>query len=432
MKRRLAPAAVAVVAAAHLVLGLGLYFSPAHASDREDAYADLAMFSRALQLVRRDYVDGADLSYRDLIRAAVKGMLNSLDPHSEFLEPQNYQDLKTDTEGQFGGLGITVSPREAGPTVIAVTDETPASKAGILPGDVITAVAGEPTAGTTLSDIVQKLRGRPGTTVRLTLLRPATGEETEHELTRAIIPVWTVLDLEGRRQFPLLEGGIGYLRIVQFGEKTGEEVEEALRKLRAAGAKGLVLDLRDNPGGLLEAAVDVASHFLPAGQLVVSTEGRHASQRVEYRSDGRGRSQRLPLAVLVNAASASAAEIVAGSFKDLGRARLFGEQTFGKGSVQSILPLPDGTALRLTTAKYYTPAHEVIHEQGITPDSLVTLTDEELRDLYLQRAPGGLEALPPAERARAALTRDLQLDRAVDYLRGVVMLSARRADAEAR
>ncbi|HMO65863.1 MAG TPA: S41 family peptidase, partial [Verrucomicrobiota bacterium] len=243
------------------------------------------MFSRALQLVRRDYVDGADLSYRDLIRAAVKGMLSSLDPHSEFLEPQNYQDLKTDTEGEFVGLRITGSPRAAGPTVIAVTDETPASKAGILPGDVITAVAGQSVVQAPLSDVVLQLRGRPGTAVRLTILRPATGEEAEHELTRAIIPVWTVLDLAGGRQFPLLEGGIGYLRIVQFGEKTGDEVEEALRMLRAAGAKGLVMDLRDNPGGLLEAAVDVASHFLPAGQLVVSTEGRHPSQRAEYRAD---------------------------------------------------------------------------------------------------------------------------------------------------
>ncbi|MFN0066998.1 MAG: S41 family peptidase [Limisphaerales bacterium] len=431
MKRRLVSAAVTVAVLAHLALGLGIYFSDAHAAEREDAYADLAMFSRVLQLVRRDYVDGQDLSYRELIRSAVKGMLGTLDPHSEFLEPQNYEDLKTDTEGEFGGLGITVSPREGGPAVVAVIDETPAAKAGIAVGDIITAVAGEPVEQTPLADIVQRLRGRPGTTVKLTLRRPATGEETEHELTRAIIPVWTVLDRDGRRAFPLLGDGIGYLRIVQFGEKTGEEVGEALKKLKAAGMRALVLDLRDNPGGLLEAAVEVAGEFLPPGQLVVSTEGRHASQQAEYRAAGRGRFQKVPLAVLVNGSTASAAEIVAGSFKDVGRARLFGEQTFGKGSVQSILPLPDGTALRLTTAKYYTPAHEVIHEQGITPHSLVALTDEEVRDLFLQRSPGGLDSLPPAERERAAQTRDLQLDRAVDYLRGIMLLSARRPAAEA-
>lgn len=432
MKRHFASAAVTVAVLAHLVFGLGLYFSDAHAADREDAYSDLAMFSRVLQLVRRDYVDGEDLSYRELIRSAVKGMLNTLDPHSEFLEPQGFEELKTDTEGEFGGLGITVSPREGGPTVVAVTDETPASRAGIQVGDVITAVAGEPADTLPLAEVVQRLRGRPGTTVKLTFERPATGDRKEHELTRAIIPVWTVLDQDGKRSFPLLGDGIGYLRIVQFGERTGEELDDALKKLKAAGMRALVLDLRDNPGGLLESAVEVAGDFLPAGQLIVSTEGRHTSQRAEYRADGRGRFPKLPIALLVNGSSASAAEIVAGSFKDLGRARLFGEQTFGKGSVQSILPLPDGTALRLTTAKYYTPAHEVIHEQGITPDSLVTLTEEEQRDLFLQRSPGGLDALPPAERERAAQTRDLQLDRAVDYLRGVILLSSRRPAAEAR
>jgi len=427
MKRRLVTALVSALLLAHLGLGLRIYFSDAHAAEREDAYADLALFSRVLQLVKRDYVDGAGLTYRDLIRAAVKGMLDSLDPHSEFMEPSSFEDLKTDTEGEFGGLGITVAPRPEGPTVVAVTDETPAQAAGILPGDIITAVEGRSVTETPLGDVVTKLRGKPDTTVNLTLRRGPGGETRDYTLKRAIIPVWTVKDRDGARAFPLLDDGIGYVRILQFGEKTAEELETALRRLREAGMRGLVLDLRDNPGGLLEAAVAVLENFVPAGQLVVSTEGRHASQRVAYRAEGRGRHQKLPLAVLINGGSASAAEIVAGALQDLGRARLFGEQSFGKGSVQSILPLPDGSALRLTTAKYYTPSHKVIHEQGITPDSLVPLTDDEQRALWTQAAPGALEQLPPAERERAAAVRDVQLERAADYLRGSLLLSARRA-----
>ncbi len=408
---------------AHLGLGLQLYLGEARAAERDDAYPQLALFSRVLQLIKKDYVDGADLTYKELVSAAVRGMLDSLDPHSEFLEPEKYDELRTDTEGEFGGLGVTVSPRGGTINIVDVVEDTPGEKAGLLPGDQLVAVEGQSVRDWSVSEVVTKLRGKPGTEVGLTTFRPSSGQTNDLRITRAVIPVHTVRDLNWKRQFPLLEDGIGYLQILQFGEKTSAELDAALEKMAVAGMKGLVIDLRDNPGGLLEAAVRVCDKFVKKNDLVVSTEGRNGAQQAEFRATGRGRFQKLRLAVLVNGGSASASEIVAGCLQDLKRARVFGEQTFGKGSVQSILPLQDGTALRLTTAKYYTPSHKVIHEHGITPDSVVELTDEEQLDLVLRRQPGGLDAMDEAGRERARQVRDLPLERAVDYLRGLRMLA---------
>lgn len=408
---------------AHLGLGLQLYLGEARAAERDDAYPQLALFSRVLQLIKKDYVDGADLTYKELVSAAVRGMLDSLDPHSEFLEPEKYDELRTDTEGEFGGLGVTVSPRGGTINIVDVVEDTPGEKAGLLPGDQLVAVEGQSVRDWSVSQVVTKLRGKPGTEVGLTTFRPSSGQTNDLRITRAVIPVHTVRDLNWKRQFPLLEDGIGYLQILQFGEKTSAELDAALEKMAVAGMKGLVIDLRDNPGGLLEAAVRVCDKFVRKNDLVVSTEGRNGAQQAEFRATGRGRYQKLRLAVLVNGGSASASEIVAGCLQDLKRARVFGEQTFGKGSVQSILPLQDGTALRLTTAKYYTPSHKVIHEHGITPDSVVELTDEEQLDLVLRRQPGGLDAMDEAGRERARQVRDLPLERAVDYLRGLRMLA---------
>src|SRR6185369_3319282 len=229
-------------------------------------------------------------------------------------------------------------------------------------------------------------------------LRPANGQMKDYKLTRASIKVDTVKDIAGKREFPLSENNVGYVRVVQFGEQTASDLEDGLRKLEAKGMESLIIDLRGNPGGLLDQAVKVCEKFLPRNQLVVSTEGRDAKQKAEYRATGRERHPSIPIVVLVNYGSASASEIVAGCLQDatgLGvcKAIIVGEQTFGKGSVQSILPLQDGSALRLTTAKYYTPSHKVIHEHGITPDITVPMTDEDLRYTQLQRTPGGLEGL---------------------------------------
>jgi carboxyl-terminal processing protease len=269
--------------------------------------------------------------------------------------------------------------------------------------------------------------------VTLTVLRPSTGQVKEHRLARSVINVDMAKDLYGKKEFPLTEDKIGYIRLVQFGEKTNEELGAALKKMKSQGMQGLILDLRWNPGGLLEQAVEVCERFLPRGELVVTTEGRNAAQSSTRRAMGRGdQLTGLPMVVLVNMGSASASEIVAGCLQDHKRAIVVGERTFGKGSVQSILPLTDGSALRLTTAKYYTPSHKVIHEQGISPDIEVAITDEEERDIILQRTPGGLESLSDLERERVAAARDSQLDRAVDLLKGITLFTQRASAPDQR
>jgi carboxyl-terminal processing protease len=235
-----------------------------------------------------------------------------------------------------------------------------------------------------------------------------------------------VKDIKGKKEFPLDDTKIGYIRLVQFGEKTSGDLEAAIRKLKDQGMQALVLDLRWNPGGLLEQAVDVCQKFLPRGNLVVSTEGRNPSQNSARKARGHGDElNNMPMVVLVNLGSASASEIVAGCLQDSKRAIILGEKTFGKGSVQSILPLADGSAVRLTTAKYYTPSHKVIHEEGITPDIVVPLTEEQERDIQLKQAPGGIQGLEEKDRERVLNMRDPQLDRATDLLKGITLFTQR-------
>ncbi|MBM3882135.1 MAG: S41 family peptidase [Verrucomicrobia bacterium] len=426
MKRRFVYSVLLTVLALNLFFGAQGYLRSAEAADKNDVYTNLRMFSLVLERVRQDYVDGASLTYQDLIYGALKGMLNTLDPHSEFLEPPKYDDLKKDTEGFFGGIGIQVGLREDQLTVIAPIDDTPASRAGILSGDRILKIEGRSTEKISLPDAVKRLRGEPGTEVTLTILRPSTGAVKDHRLKRENIKVDTVRDLEGKREFPLGEDRIGYVRVNQFGEQTATELAQALKKLVNQGLQGLVLDLRDNPGGLLDQAAKVAEQFLPPRTLVVSTESRNPSEKHEYRSTGRGAHVELPLVVLVNGGSASASEIVAGCLQDLKRAVIIGEQTFGKGSVQSIIPLQDGAALRLTTAKYYTPSHRAIHEKGINPDIVVPMSIEETEALYFRRAGGNIESLDPERQERVRHARDLQLERALDLLKGITLYTQRR------
>jgi carboxyl-terminal processing protease len=343
--------------------------------------------------------------------------------------------LRKDTEGTFGGVGIVIGTRDNVLTVIAPMEDTPAFREGILTGDRIIRIEGKSTEKLTIQDAVKKLRGEPGTDVTITVLRPSTGQARDIKLTRANIKVDTVKDIDGHREFPLGDNRIGYLRLTQFGEQTASELEDALRKLEKQNMEALILDLRGNPGGLLEQAVKVCDKFLPKNQLIVSTEGRRSDDRSEYFSTGRGSRPDLPLAVLVNGGSASASEIVAGCLQDttakgVARAILIGEQTFGKGSVQKILPLHDGSALRLTTAKYYTPSHKVIHEKGITPDIEVALSPEEHDLLSLSRSPGGFEGLDEDRQEKLKNFRDVQLERAVDVLKGLSLYSKRLAASD--
>ncbi|MBI4326116.1 MAG: S41 family peptidase [Chloroflexi bacterium] len=430
MKKRILYIFLSVVLGLNLWVGAQIYLTSAQAADKDNLYAHMEVFSRVLERVRQDYVDGEKLSYQELIYGALKGMLNTLDPHSEFMEPVKYEDLKKDTEGAFGGVGIVIGLRDNVLTVVAPMEDTPAFKAGILAGDKIVRIEGKSTEKLTLPDAVKKLRGEPGTDVNITISRPTLPQLKEVKLTRAIIKVDTVKDVNGHREFPLGENKIGYVRLTQFGEQTVGDLQDALKKLKTQGMQGLILDLRNNPGGLLDQAVKVCELFLPRGQLIVSTEGRSPRMKSEeYKASARDQYPKLEMVLLVNRGSASASEIVSGCLQDLGRAFIMGEQTFGKGSVQSILPLQDGSALRLTTAKYYTPSHKVIHEKGITPDSVIPMTDEEEEALYLQRIPGGLDTLDETRRQRVSAVRDVQLERATDFLKGLLLYRDRADNA---
>jgi len=432
MKRRLIYGVVVVVLTTNLLVGTRVYFNSAHAAEK-DPYPSLELFSYVMEKVRKDYVDGQKLTYQELVYGALKGMLNTLDPHSEFMEPEKYKELQSDTQGAFGGLGIVVSMKDNFVTVVAPMDDSPGFKAGILSGDRIIRIDGKSTEKMSLQDAVKTLRGDPGTEVRLTVFRPSSSQVKEYKLTRSTINVDMVKDINGKKEFPLSDNKIGYVRLVQFGEKTSDDLEKALNTLKKEGMQALVLDLRWNPGGLLDQAVDVCEKFLPKGQMVVTTEGRNPAQNSARYANGHGDELKgMPLVVLVNLGSASASEIVAGCLQDLKRGIVLGEKTFGKGSVQSILPLQDGSALRLTTAKYYTPSHRVIHEEGITPDIIVPMTDEEDRDIQLQRLPGGPESLNDKDRERVANARDPQLERAMDLLKGISLFTQRSPVPERR
>ena len=426
MKRRLIYGVVVAALSVNLVIGARMYLSSAQAAEKDSPYPSLELFSFVMEKVRKDYVDGQNLKYQDLVYAALKGMLNTLDPHSEFMEPDKYKELQNDTQGAFGGLGIVIAMKDNFITVVAPMEDSPGFKAGILPGDRIIKIAGKSTEKMSLQDAVKNLRGEPGTEVKISILRPSSGRLKDYTLSRAVINVDMVKDINSKKEFPLGDNKIGYIRLVQFGEKTSADLEAALKKLKAQGMQALVLDLRWNPGGLLEQAVDVCEKFLPRGDLVVTTEGRNPSQTSVRKARGRGDElNNMPMVVLVNLGSASASEIVAGCLKDSKRAIILGEKTFGKGSVQSILPLADGSALRLTTAKYYTPSHKVIHEEGITPDRVVPLTEEQERDIQLKQAPGGIQSLDDKDRERVLNAHDPQLDRAMDLLKGIILFTQR-------
>jgi carboxyl-terminal processing protease len=425
MKRCLIFGLVAVLLALNLAIGAKIYLSSAHAADQKDSPdANLEIFADVLQKVRAEYVDGTNLTYHSLVESALKGMVGSLDPHSEFMDAGDYQQLQDDTEGQFGGLGLVVGVRDKFVTVIAPMDDSPGFRAGILPGDRIVKVEGRSIENLSLEDVVKQLRGEPGTQVTMTIQRPSSGVTKDFTLTREIINMEMVKDINGKTEFPLGADKIGYVRITEFGDKTGDELEAALQKLKAQGMKALILDLRFNPGGLLDEAVNVCGKFLPRGQLVVTTEGRDPGEDSVRRAEGRGDELKgVPIVVLVNFESASAAEIVTGCLQDLHRAVILGEKTFGKGSVQSIFPLDDGSALKLTVAKYYTPSHKVIHEHGITPDIFVPMTDDQEAALLVSGSPGGFASLGEKDRARLKNFHDTQFDRAEDLLKGILLYS---------
>ena len=363
MKRRLwwAGIFVGIVLVVSQTATLGAKRSPA--DDDEEIYKQLDLFEQALSIVRHDYVEHPES--KQLIYGALKGMLATLDPYSQFLDPDSYNELKVETEGEFGGLGIEITIKDELLTVISPIDDTPAYRAGLAAGDRIVKIDGEMTRGLTLLDAVKKLRGKPGTQVKLTVLREGENELKEFTVTRDIVKFHSV------RAAKLLSDHIGYVRLSDFQEKTPHDLTEALTKLKDESLDGLVLDLRNNPGGLLDVAVTVSEMFLKREQMVVSTKGRLRNQNMEFRTSNDGLVRDVPLVVLVNEGSASASEIVAGAIQDYHRGIILGTKSHGKGSVQTVFPLRDGSALRLTTSKWFTPSGRPIHGQGITPDVVV-------------------------------------------------------------
>jgi carboxyl-terminal processing protease len=407
--------------------------------ERSDTYRQLKLFGDVFERVRADYVEKT--GDKELIEAAIQGMLSSLDPHSSYLSKDNFQEMQVQTQGEFGGLGIEVTMEQGVIKVVSPIDETPAARAGIRAGDLIIALDGEPVTGLSLSEAVDQMRGKVGTEIELTIRR---GEREPFKVTieREKITIQSVRS----KTF----GDVGYLRITTFNEQTQPGLEEEIAAIEdelGDDLQGYVIDLRNNPGGLLDQAISVSDSFLTQGEIV-STRGRDAEDSQRYNAENGDMTNGKPLVVLINGGSASASEIVAGALQDHGRAIVLGTQSFGKGSVQTIIPLPGHGAMRLTTARYYTPSGRSIQAKGIAPDITVEPADVEIidrpnarRESDLRGAldngadgaandnqPAESEAEQEANQEAAQLNEDYQLSRAVDLLRGLTLFNKRVAN----
>jgi len=389
----------------------------------DDLYKELELFSDAVSIIRADYVE--EKKSKELIYGALKGMLSSLDPYSQFMDPDTYNEMKVETEGEFGGIGIEITIKDDLLTVISPIDDTPAYKAGLKAGDRIVKIGGAVTKDLTLVEAVKKLRGKPGTDVNVIILRESEKKLLEFTITRAVIKIASIKKAE------IIDSGIGYIRLAEFQENTPKDLSEALKKLEADKMKGLVLDLRNNPGGLLDVAVDVAGKFLEEGKVVVSTKGRVESQNLSFKSRNNNHHLGYPVVVMINGGSASASEIVAGALKDHKRAILLGTKSFGKGSVQTVVPMSDGSAVRVTTSKYFTPNGTSIHGEGITPDIVVEFEERSKKDEEVDKDVVLIEKLLEVKEKteqekleeKKKKEMDNQLLRAIDILKGVVIYS---------
>ncbi len=342
-------------------------------------WQDARLLAEVLERVRRDYVE--TISDQELIEAAIRGMIAGLDPHSAFLDRDQFEDIRISTSGEYSGVGIEVALESGRVMVVSPIDDAPAARAGMLAGDTILAIDDVPVDLENLSDTIDRMRGRVGTPVKITVARSSLADPLEFTLSRANVQVHSVTS-------DLLESGLGYVKISHFSDTTAADVERALATLKKRNRgilQGLVLDLRDNPGGVLEAAVGVSDVFLDTG-VIVTADGRAQDARFEMDARPGDALEGAPMIVLVNGGSASASEIVAGALQDHRRAQLVGSQTYGKGSVQTVMPLSDGHAIKLTTSRYFTPSGASIHELGITPDVLADSKDAKQEDHELQLA----------------------------------------------
>ncbi|MEK7340814.1 MAG: S41 family peptidase [Candidatus Binatota bacterium] len=409
-------------------LGLGLFLSgqgKVAAIPKED-YESLETFTNILAIVKKNYVD--EVNTKEMITGAINGMLNSMDPHSAYLTPELYKELQMDTQGRFGGLGIEITVRNGILTVVSPIEDTPAFKAGVKAGDQILKIEDEFTKDMTIMQAVKKMRGPKGSKINLSIKREGASDLLNFSIVRDTIRVQSV-------RSRMLEEGYAYIRLAQFQERSDRDLQRALEKLSSekGGIKGLVLDLRNNPGGLLTQAVRVADLFLDSG-LIVYTEGRSDNQKQKYFARKEGSWTDIPIVALVNGGSASASEIVAGALQDHKRAVILGTKTFGKGSVQTILPLDDNSALRLTTARYYTPKGRSIQATGIVPDIIMenvpvqeTKAEEKKRlGLREENLPGHLQNQQEQKEKEKStqqdrednIENDAQLKRALELLKG--------------
>ncbi|MBL7155540.1 MAG: S41 family peptidase [Candidatus Omnitrophica bacterium] len=366
-----------------LIFGVSAYFSYVKADFKDpdkDLYKQIELFSDAVTIVQSDYVEEVDP--KKLVYGAIEGMLSSLDEYSQFMDPESYREMEIDTKGEFGGLGIEVGIRDGILTVIAPIDGTPAAKAGLKAGDKIIKIDGESTRDIKLTDAVKELRGKPGTKVELTIIR-------EEEKLLDFTIVRSIIKIKSIKTAEMLDESVGYIKLVEFQQNTPKELEGKLKNLKKEGMKALILDLRNNPGGLLDVAYEVCDIFLEKGKVVVSLKGRVPTQNKVYTAHGKRSFIDFPMAILVNQGSASASEIVAGALQDHKRGVIVGGKTYGKGSVQTVIPLKDGSAARITTAAYYTPNGNSIAGKGIIPDVDIELEEEKeevIRDNQLQAA----------------------------------------------
>lgn len=406
----------------------------ASSTDDSEAFEQIELFTRVLEIVRQNYVDPEKVSYEKLINSALTGMLADLDPHCQFMQPKVFEQLQQNTGSTYEGVGITISIRNDILSIVTVREDGPAAKAGVLPGDQILKINNILTESVGLTEAVALLKGKPGEKLKLTLRRPATKELLDVEMVREIIKQSTVKDIALLDANLTAPYKIGYARILQFSDPTADELSDALDELEKQGMEAFVLDMRNNPGGLLNSAIDVIGEFVPAGSQVLTTEGKPGSGEIRpYRTSAarKRRDREYPVAILMNYASASGAEVVAGALQDMRRAIVVGETSFGKGSVQSIMPLDgsDGKAIRLTTAKYYTPSHRTIHENGVIPNIVAALTPKEEEQLarWFNR-----ESANPEERKKLERFQDLQMTRAVDAMKGALVYSQKKNGSAAK
>ncbi|MGB2630095.1 MAG: S41 family peptidase [Candidatus Omnitrophota bacterium] len=393
--------------------------------DSKELFRQIQIFADSITLISTDYIKPVKI--KDLVYGAIKGMMETLDGYSQFMDPDSFREITEETKGEFGGLGIEIGIRDSVLTIIAPMEDTPAYEAGLQSGDKIIKIDGEITQGMTLDDAVKKLRGKPGAKVDISVIREGVDKLLDFTITRAIIKIKSIKEID------IIEDDVGYVKLVEFQERTADDLKKTVEKFKKDGVRSIIIDLRNNPGGLLDSAVYTADLFLKPGDMIVYTEGRDPEKRLEFKADKKTVFADLNLVILVNKGTASAAEILAGAIKDNKRGLIVGVPTFGKGSVQTVIPLKDDSALRLTTAAYYTPSGKNINEKGIEPDvhvekkKLVDKKKEEEKEELFEKLEKEGKIQKPEKEEEAPKEYDNQVMTAVSILKGLQIYEGYKA-----